>query len=132
MVGPVRELANKHFLTSISTLKSQNIAKLPSRMDMDINDTIRKRSTFLNRITSRNISIISNILSCTYHLKMEHNNDLSDDMAVDPINNSQLLYSGDVEAKGNLVSKKIFDPISAKESQCIQHNNSILNKAPKP
>jgi len=37
---------------------------------------------------------------------MEHNNDLSDDIVVDPIDSSQLSYSGDVEAKGNPVSKK--------------------------
>jgi len=108
------------------------MAKLLSGMDMDVNDIIRGRSTSLSRMTSRSASIVSNILSCIYHLKMEHNNDLPDNMAVDPIDSSQLLYSRDDEAEGNLVSKKASDPSSAKEPQCVQYTNSIPNKAPKP
>jgi len=68
------------------------MAKLLSRMDMDVNDTIRERSTSLSRINSKSTSIVSNISSCTYHLKIEYNNNLSDNIAVDPIDSSQLLY----------------------------------------
>jgi len=88
MVVPMRELVNKHFPIPVSTLKSQNMAKLPSRMDMDVNDTIRRRSTSLSRMTSRSASIVSNISSCIYHLKMECNNNLPNNMAVDPIDSS--------------------------------------------
>ena len=129
MVGPVRELANKHFLISISTLKSQNMAKLPSGIDMDVDDTIRKRSTFLSRMTFRSIFIVSNISSYIYYLKIEYNNDLPNNIAVDSIDSSQLLYSGDVKAEGNLVSKKTFNPILTKKLQYVQYNNPTLNKA---
>ena len=125
----MRELANKHFLISVSTLKSQNMAKLLSGIDMDVNDTIRKRSTFLSRMTFRSIFIVSNISSYIYYLKIEYNNDLSNNIAVDSIDSSQLLYSGDVKAEGNLVSKKTFNPILTKELQYFQYNNPIPNKA---
>ena len=125
----MRELANKHFLISISTLKSQNMAKLPSGIDMDVDDTIRKRSTFLSRMTFRSIFIVSNISSYIYYLKIEYNNDLPNNIAVDSIDSSQLLYSGDVKAEGNLVSKKTFNPILTKKLQYVQYNNPTLNKA---
>ena len=125
----MRELANKHFLISVSTLKSQNMAKLLSGIDMDVNDTIRKRSTFLSRMTFRSIFIVSNILSYIYYLKIEYNNDLPNNIAVDSIDSSQLLYSGDVKAEGNLVSKKIFNPILTKKLQYVQYNNPTPNKA---
>ena len=125
----MRELANKHFLISISTLKSQNMAKLPSGIDMDVDDTIRKRSTFLSRMTFRSIFIVSNISSYIYYLKIEYNNDLPNNIAVDSIDSSQLLYSGDVKAEGNLVSKKTFNPILTKKLQYVQYNNPTPNKA---
>ena len=129
IVVPIRELANKHFLISVLTLKSQNIAKLPSGIDIDIDDTIRKRSTFLSRMTFRSIFIVSNISSYIYYLKIEYNNDLPNNIAVDSIDSSQLLYSGDVKAEGNLVSKKTFNPILTKKLQYVQYNNPTLNKA---
>lgn len=36
---------------------------------------------------------------------MEYNNNLSDEIEVNPINSSQLSYSDNIERKGNLVSK---------------------------
>ena len=105
------------------------MAKLPSGIDIDIDDTIRKRSTFLSRMTFRSIFIVSNILSYIYYLKIEYNNDLPNNIAVDSIDSSQLLYSGDVKAEGNLVSKKTFNPILTKELQYFQYNNPTPNKA---
>ena len=99
MVAPIGELANKHFYSTCINFNISNMAKLPSGIDIDINDTNRKRFTFLSRMTSRSIFIISNILSCIYHLKIKWNNNLPDNMAVDPIDSSQLLYSGEVKVK---------------------------------
>ena len=64
-----------------------------------------------------------------YYLKIEYNNDLPNNIAVDSIDSSQLLYSGDVKAEGNLVSKKIFNPILTKKLQYVQYNNPTPNKA---
>ena len=36
---------------------------------------------------------------------MEYNNNLSDEIEVNPINSSQLSYSDNIEREGNLVSK---------------------------
>ena len=80
-------------------------------------------------MTFRSIFIVSNISSYIYYLKIEYNNDLSNNIAVDSIDSSQLLYSGDVKAEGNLVSKKTFNPILTKELQYFQYNNPIPNKA---
>ena len=115
MVVPVRELANKHFSSTYINSKDSNMTKLLSRIDIDVNDTNRERFTSLSTMTSRSVSIVSNISSCMYHLKMEHNNNLPDDIAVDLIDSSQLLYSGDVEVEGNLINKKVSDLTSTKE-----------------
>ena len=130
MVVPIRELANKHFSITSTSSKVLNITNLPSGMDMDINNNNRGRSTFSSRITSRSAFIISNISSCAYHLKMECNNNLLDDMAVDLIDSSQLLYKNNIKSKDNLVSKAA-DSISTKNLQYVQHDKPTLNKVPK-
>ena len=101
----IRELANKQFSTTIISSKLSNIAYLLSDMEMNINDIIRERFTSLSKTTSRSASIVFNALSCTYYLKMECNNNLLDNMAVDPIDSSQLSYSNNVKRRSNLVSK---------------------------
>ena len=110
----IKELANKHFSTTSTSSQVSNIADLLSRTDMDINDNNRERFTSSSRTTSKSISIISNILSCTYHLRMECNNDLLDNMVVDPIDSSQLSYKDNVKTKDNLVSK-VTNLISVKD-----------------
>ena len=71
MVVPIKELVNKH--CSITGISSQvlNIVKLPSRMDMDVNNNNREKSTSSSRMTSRSVFIISNILSCTYYIRID-------------------------------------------------------------
>ena len=74
-------------------------------MNMDMDNNNRKRFTSSSRITSKSTSIISNILSCAYHLKMEYNNNLLDNITVDPIDSSQLSYKDNVKIEDNSVSK---------------------------
>ena len=62
---------------------------------------------------------------------MEINNDLSDEITVEPIDSSQLSYQDDVEGGSNLVSK-VADPGSTRKSQCVQHDALALNKVSKP
>jgi len=71
---------------------------------MDIEDNIRRRFTSLSKTTSRSISISSIALSCAYHLEIEYNNNFPDEIEVDLIDSSYLLYSNDVERRGNSVS----------------------------
>ena len=102
--------------------------KLPSGTDMDVDDdNNRGRSTSSSRTTSRS----AYVSSCAYHTRMEPNNDLPDDMAIDPIDSSQLSYKDDFESEGNPVSKAT-DPTPAKEPQRVKHDKPALNKAPKP
>jgi len=97
---------------------------------MDIEDNIRRRFTSLSKTTSRSISISSIALSCAYHLEIEYNNNFPDEIEVDLIDSSHLLYSNDVERRGNSVSKAT-DPGPTKSLQHILHDIPALNKAPK-
>ena len=87
------------------------MAKLLSGMDMSIdnnnkvNNNYKERSTFLSKTSFKSTFIVFNALSCLYYLKMKQNNNLSNNMAVDPIDNSQLLYNSNVEVEDNPVSK---------------------------
>jgi len=131
MVVLIRELVNKQLsIISISS-KLSNMAHLPSNADMEVKNNIRGRSTSSNKTTSRSISVSSAALLCAYHLRMEYNNNLSDEMEVDPINSSQLSYSDNIEREGNPVSKAT-DPDSTRDSQHNLYVTLALNKAPKP
>ena len=55
---------------------------------MDIDDITRGRSTFLSKMNSKSISVVSDTSSILYHLKMEINNDLPDKITVKPIDGS--------------------------------------------
>ena len=81
--------------------------------DINIVNTNR-RTIFSSKITFKSISIISNILSYTYYIRIKCNNNLLNNMNVNPIDSFQLLYKNDIKAEGNLVSK-IADLISVKK-----------------
>lgn len=101
----IGELANKHLsITSISS-KLSNMAYLLSNANIDIEDNIRGRSTFLSKTISRSVSISSVASSCAYHLRIECNNDFPDKIEVNPINSSHLSYSNNIKRGGNPVSK---------------------------
>ena len=131
MVVLLREFANKHFSTTSFNSKVSNIAKSPCGMDMDVDTTIRGRSTFSSKITSRSTSIASNVSPCVYHFKIECNNNLPDKMAVDSIDSSQLLYNNNVKVEKNLANK-IADSVFTKKLQCVLYAKPALNKIPKP
>jgi len=105
------------------------MAHLLFNADMDIEDNIKRRSTFFSKATSRSISVSSVALSCAYHLKMEYNNNFPNKIEVDPIDSSHLLYSDDVERRENSVSKAT-DTGPTRSLQYILHNIPALNKAP--
>jgi len=96
-------------------------------MDIDVNNNNREKFTSSSRMISRSVFIISNVLSCTYYIRIEYNNDLSNNMAVNPIDSSQLSYKDNFESKDNLVSKTTI-PIPIKELRCVKHDNFTLNK----
>ena len=131
MVAPIRELVNKQLSTSTISSKLSNIAHLPSATDMDIDNITRGRSTSSSKMNSRSISIVSNTSSILYYLRIEINNNLPDEITVEPIDSFQLSYQDDVEGGNNLVSE-VADPGSTRKSQCIQHDILALNRAPKP
>jgi len=114
MVVSIKELVNKHFFITGISSQVLNIVKLPFRMDIDVNNNNREKSTSSSRMISRSVFIISNVLSCTYYIRIECNNDLSNNMAVNPIDSSQLSYKDNFESKDNLVSKTTI-PIPIKE-----------------
>jgi len=77
------------------------MACLPPSVAMDIinhnvnnYDNVRERKSSLSNVSFRNISMFSNTSSIPYHKRMVINNKLPDQEHVEPIDNSQLLYSG--------------------------------------
>ena len=89
MVVPIRDLVNKSFHSSASNLQTQQMTKIPSNIDMDVNaNIIRGRSTFSSKINSRELLVLSDTLSYPYHEKMEARNNILDEKIQDPINNS--------------------------------------------
>jgi len=90
MVAPVRELVNKQLFTSTISPKLSNMAHLPFTMDVDINDITRGKSTSSSKISFRSTSVVFDVLSILYHLKIEINNDFPDKITVNPIDSSQL------------------------------------------
>ena len=65
------------------------MAQLPSNMDMDIDcNIIRRRSTFLNKATSRDLLISFSISFIPYTQHIGINNDLLDIKIQNPINSS--------------------------------------------
>ena len=79
-------------------------------------------------MTSRSVSIVSNILSEPYYQKMEQFNDLPNNMIVDPIDYSQLSYNNKNGGEGNLVSKTA-DPNNAKKQQCVYNEDPAMRIA---
>jgi len=75
MVASIREIMNKHFLSSSAITSNSTMTQIPSNMDIDI-DMIREKPTLTSRASSRSSSISSNTLSIPYHQHMELNNDL--------------------------------------------------------
>ena len=61
---------------------------------------------------------------------MQYDNNFPDEIEVDLIDSSHLLYSNDIERRGNSVSKTT-DPGPTKSLQYILHDIPALNKAPK-
>ena len=88
MVVSIKDLVNKKLSITTISSKLSNIAHLPSITEMDVDDIIRGKSTSSSKVISRSASIVSNALSYTYHLKIKCNNDLLDDIAIDPIDSS--------------------------------------------
>ena len=65
------------------------MAQLPSNIDMNIDcNIIKRRPTFLNKATSRDLSISFSISSIPYTQHMGMNNDLLDIQIQNPINSS--------------------------------------------
>ena len=97
---------------------------------MDIDDITRGRSTFLSKMNSKSISVVSNTSSILYHLKMEINNDLPDKITVKPIDSSQLLYQDGIEGRSNPISEAA-NPGPTRKSQYVQHDILVFNKVSK-
>ena len=114
MVVPNRDLGNIHFLssafttTSTQTSTQTNPNPLPSALEMDINsvdnyDDVRGRTHSPSNVSTRSVSVVSQASSLPYHERMVINNNLPDEDIVEPIDNSQLSYSGDGQGR-NCVS----------------------------
>jgi len=130
MVVPNRDLGNIHFFSSAFTTTSTQTNPLPSALEMDINsvdnyDNVRGRTHSPSNVSTRSASIVSQASSLPYHERMVINNDLPDEDIVEPIDNSQLSYSGDGQGR-NCVSVAT-DPVPPQgpqraSNEALAHN----------
>ena len=134
MVAPVREIANKQLSTTRTYSKFSNMAKTPSRMNMNINNcnTViknqRERSSFSSNTISRSALVILNTLSELYYQKMKQYNNLLDNIIVDSIDCSQLSYNNKNEGEGNPVSKAA-NSNTAKKQQHVYNKDMAMRRA---
>ena len=88
---------------------------LPSTLEMDINsinnyNDVRKRTYFLSNVSTRSVSIVSQASSLPYHERMLINNNLPDKEIMEPIDSSQLSYSGDGQGRNcnSITTNSVF------------------------
>jgi len=72
---------------------------LSSTLEMDIDsinnyNNVRKRTYFLSNVSTRSMSIVSQVSSLLYYERMLINNNLPNKEIMEPIDSSQLSYSG--------------------------------------
>jgi len=140
MVVPNRDLGNMHFLFSAFTTSTQ-MNPLPSALEMDIDsvdnyDNIRKRTHSSSNTSTRSASVVLQASSLPYYERMVINNDFSDKEIMEPIDSSQLSYSGDGQGKNHdsIVTDPILPQCASNEAlahntyngQCVG-NNDIIN-----
>ena len=125
---------------------------IPSSANMGMNLSFRNifdnynemkdRTASPNLQSSKAFSMSSSKSSVTYYVRMENNNDLEDDINMEPINNSQLLYvtftehnnqvSTAADSNNNMIQKYVLINHSALNStttSSLPHVNedSVIN-----
>ena len=104
MVVPIRDIGNKFFLSSANMNLQQTITlptvSLSTNTGMDIlfrsisdnYNKVRDRTFFSNPQSSRTSLMSSSKSLVIYYVRMKNNNDLEDNIGIEPINSSQLSY----------------------------------------
>jgi len=84
----MRESVNKHFHTNISHSIPVHISKVlaSKEMDINLNNNIRRRPTFLCKTSSRSSSISSMVSLILYYERMKINNNILDKDVVESVN----------------------------------------------
>jgi len=100
MVASNRDIKNINFYSSaLTNFLTQivffflGVAMNVDKYSIDNYDNMRKRKSSPSNISSRNVSVISNVSSVVYYDRMIINNDLFKQEQVEPIDNFQVLYS---------------------------------------
>jgi len=88
-------------------------------------DEVKGRTASPNLQSSRISSMFSSKSLVIYYVRMKNNNDLEDDIDMEPINNSQLLYMTPIEWDNQI--NIVADPNSNIIQQCILINHFALN-----
>ena len=96
---------------------------LPSTLEIDINsinnyNDVRKRTYFLSNVSTRSMSIVSQASSLPYHERMLINNNLPDKEIIEPIDSSQLSYSGNSQERN--CNSMATDPVFPKSPNMLQ------------
>ena len=86
---------------------------------MDINsidnyNDVRKRTHFSNNVSTRSMFVVSQVFSLSYHKRMLINNNLPDKEIMEPIDSSQLSYSGDGQRRN--CNSIATNPVFSQES----------------
>jgi len=127
----IREVANKHCSFSFAFSTNSTMTSYPS--DIKIkgvnNSKIRRHSASPINGSLKDSLVLSNISSRPYHKRMKINNELPEVDSIDPIDSSQLSYTG--TAKISSLVSQATDKKAASNSQCINDEVPTLKKEPK-
>jgi len=99
-------------------------------MEMDIDnvdnfDDIREISHSLSNVLSKSVFIVSKASLIPYHERMTINNDLPNQEHIEPINSSQLSYSGNGQERNH--SSIVTDIVLSQEFQHVLNEVLALN-----
>jgi len=131
MIMPIREVVNKH-CSSLSAFSTKlTMTSYPSNIEMcNINNgKLRDQSASSSKCSLRKFSILSNASSIDYSIRMELNNELSDEDSFNLINSSQLSHMETVKV-GESVSIA-SDKKMASISQCGDNKIPAYKRVPK-
>ena len=137
MVVPIRDIGNKFFLSSANMNLQQTITlptvSLSTNTGMDIlfrnisdnYNKVRDRTFFSNPQSSRTSLMSSSKSLVIYYVRMKNNNDLEDNIGIEPINSSQLSYMT-LKEQVNQVSM-MADSINSMMDQYVLIEGPALN-----
>ena len=134
MVVPIRKVVNQPFCSSAFNLQPQQMNKIPSNMDIDINiNIIREKFTSSSKVSLRELSTHLNVSLVLYHKRIEARNNILDEEIQELIDSSYLSYASLNEQREKSVNKAFDNGFQERaQHKCVCNEVLALNSMPEP